>query len=264
MLLTDELLTDGTAIRDMIAILNALSKKEVIRLVILISGSGSTMERLLQECQPGGRLWKIQVVGVIASKPSAEGIAKALKFLPTEDVVVVRRKLFASDELFGEAIIDFCRARQADLIGQHGWLPHTPDNVLDAFPTLNQHPGPLRPSGLHIGGHGMYGSRVHFTRLEFARMVGRDWWTEATVHCATPAVDRGPIIMARRIIMKEDDTPDSLQERVLPEERDANVEVYEDICHGNVAEVRDLPRLVRPGEEFLLEEAKRRAILRYP
>lgn len=264
MLLSDELLTDGAAIRDVIALLNALSKKEVIRLVILISGSGTTMERLLQECQPGGRLWKVQVVGVIASKSSAEGIAKALKFLPAEDVVVIGRKLFVSDEAFGEAIIHFCRTRQADLIGQHGWLPYTPGNVLRAFPTLNQHPGPLRPNGLHIGGPGMHGIRVHEARLEFARMVGRDWWTEATVHCVTPSIDRGAIIMARRIIMKEDDTPKTLQDRVLPEERDANVEVYEDISYGNVTEVRDQPTLVRRGEEELIKEAMRRAIERHP
>ena len=214
-----------------------------------------------------GRLKNVEPVLVISSNPEAGGIEKAINLgIPKEDVVVIRRKDFSSPEEFGKKIIEECKKRNVEFVGQYGWLCLTPGNVIEEYKNkiTNQHPGPLDPGRPDFGGHGMYGRRVHATRLEFVKKTNHDFWTEATVHRVTAEYDKGKILNIIRVPIQENDDVDSLQERVLQKEYEAQIQTLQDFADGTEKEiVRDEP-LVRPEEFEILEQCKIQAIKTYP
>ncbi len=283
-----------------------------MRVALLISGSGTTAESIIRATQDG-RLAGVEIACVIASSTEAGGIERTKKAgVPEKDVLVLSPKSFSSREEFGEAIIKECRARGVDFVGQYGWLVKTPENVIEAFEgrIANQHPGPLDPGRPDFGGKGMFGRRVHAARLFFVRAVNRDFWTEATAHRVVAEYDKGAVLCAKQVPILPDDTPESLQARVLPVEHEVQIETLAmfanpavnrevpegwktsrstdgakgEVCPavktrllaegewrgtsrvstGGVKEiVRTIP-LVLPGEEKILEEAKRKAMEMFP
>lgn len=251
-----------------------MSQKTKIKLALLISGGGTTMEAIIKACLPAGRragtgYIKAEPVLVIASKPDAGGVEKARALgIPEKDILIINPKDFKNREEFGEIIIKECKKRKVNLIGQYGWMVKTPDKVIDAFPNMiiNQHPGPLDPNGNgDFGGAGMFGMRVHQARLEFVKKVNRparaggDFWTEATAHRVTSEFDKGAILKRKQVPIFPSDTAETLQARVLPVEHEVQIETLRDFANGIVSEYkREIP-LVLPGEEKILEECKEEA-----
>ena len=142
----------------------------------------------------------------------------------------------------------------------------TPKNVCDAFlgMIVNQHPGPLDTGRPDFGGTGMYGLRVHQTRLAFVQKVNRDFWTEATAHRVTTNFDEGKVLKREQIQILPNDTAEILRERVLPIEHKIQIELLKDFVENNIKEYnREIP-LVLPGEEKILTECKAKAIEMYP
>jgi phosphoribosylglycinamide formyltransferase-1 len=233
---------------------------------MLISGGGTTMAAILTAIKDG-RLKNVEPVLVIASKPEAGGIEKALALgIAKEDVIVVRTKDFSSREEFGKKIIEECKKRGVEFIGQYGWLCLTPENVIKEFEGMivNQHPGPLDPGRPDFGGKGMFGRAVHAARLEFVKRTNRDYWTEAVSHRVTAEYDQGAVLNAVKVPIERDDSVEKLQDRVLRFEYDVQIKTLQDFADGNVKEItRDEP-LVRPEEYGILEECKREAIEKYP
>lgn len=237
-----------------------------MKIALLISGGGTTAEAIIQAAS-AGRLAGVKAGCIIASKPEAGGIERAKKAgIPEKDVLVLSPKAFSSREEFGEAIIQECKARGVDFVGQYGWLVKTPENVIKAFEgrIVNQHPGPLEPGRPDFGGKGMFGRRVHAARLFFVRAVNRDFWTEATAHRVTAEYDKGAVVLVKQVPILPDDTPESLQARVLPVEHEVQIETLAKFVAGEVQEIKRENPLVLPGEENVLEEAKRKAIELYP
>lgn len=237
-----------------------------MRLALLISGGGTTMEAIIKASQDG-RLPKIEPRLIISSNQEAGGIEKAKKLgIKSEDILVIHPKNFASREEFGEAIIRECEKRKIDFIGQYGWHILTPGNVIEKFRgnIINQHPGPLDIGKLDFGGAGMFGMRVHQTRLEFVRKVNRDFWTEATTHYVTEDFDKGKIIKRKQIPILLEDTAETLQKRVLLIEHEVQIEALKDFSEGKVIEFKREVPLVFPGEEKTLKECKEMAIKMYP
>jgi len=238
--------------------------KSPLRLALLISGGGTTMEKIIQESQCGELLGKIAPVIVIASRYGAGGLAKAKELgIPTS---VLAPHSFSSAEHFGNEIISECRSRGVDLIGQYGWLPKTPGNVIEAFATrmINQHPGPLDPGRPDFGGNGMYGRRVHAARLYFVRCVQHGFWTEATAQRVDVEFDKGVVLRKRLVEIHTDDDPTTLQERVLPIEHAVQIETLADFADGRVGEVVREQPLVNTVEENVLKTAKNVACLLFP
>src|SRR3989344_1245413 len=116
-----------------------------MKICLLISGGGTTMQAIIKACQEG-RLKNVEPVLVISSNPEAGGIAKvrALK-INDKDILVINPKDFENREAFGETIIKECKKRGVNFIGQYGWLVKTPENVLNEYKGMivNQHPAPL-------------------------------------------------------------------------------------------------------------------------
>ena len=240
-----------------------------LRIALLISGGGTTAREILRACKDG-RLPHVEPALVIASKPEAGGVQKVLaEDMAEKDVVVIRpERGNPGSPKFGEAILKACRERGVQFIGQYGWLPITPSNVLVEYENMivNQHPGPLDPAnpGMDFGGAGMYGRRVHCARLLFVRRVKRDFWTEAVTHHVTTEVDRGRVINSARVEILPNDDVISLQERVLPIEHQVQIETLRMFSEGQVKEVHREQPLIARYELGYLEEAKKTAITLWP
>lgn len=242
------------------------SPKSKIRLAILVSGSGTTMEAIVRAIS-AGKLTDVEPALVISSTRDADALDRARNLgIPTEDILVIRPKDFKTPTEFGEEIIKECEKRNVNLIGQYGWHALTPKNVLDKYPrrVINQHPGPLDNGRPDFGGAGMFGIRVTEARLEFVRNTNRDFWTEVTTHFVTEEFDKGEIIKMRQIPILPEDTAESLHKRILPIEHEVQIEALQDFANDKVEITGRERPLVQTGEEKILEECKKNAMRKYP
>lgn len=225
------------------------------RLATLISGGGTTMQEIIKACKSGEI--PMEVVCVISSNPLAGGIEKARKLgISDENIIVIdqnnirgiNRKV--DQEKFGQSILQELRKRGVTVVTQNGWLPKTPENVIDAYSgkIFNQHPGPVP----EFGGKGMYGRRVHAARLLFTRLTGRDNWTEAIAQMVHSEYDQGLVVKATRVDILPEDTVEDLQQRVLPVEHRVQIELLKDVAGGHVKEITRREKLVKPEEEQTL------------
>ncbi len=235
------------------------------RLCILISGGGTTALAIIKACNDGPLSGLVEPVCVIASRADAGGLKKAA----AEGVLtfIVDPKKFTSPDQFGERIIGVCQTIGVDVITQNGWLPLTPQNVIAAYPgkMINQHPGPLDPGYPDFGGKGMYGMRVHAARLHFVRATDREEsWTEAVAQLVAPEYDRGPVIHRERVEIEPGDTPENLQQRVLPIEHRVQIEALRLLVQGTAVPLVRKQRLVHHEEYELLIDAKKEAARQFP
>lgn len=172
------------------------------RLVVLLSGSGSTLQNLLDRCADG-RL-TATVAGVVSSRPDVFGVERARRAgVP----VVVAEKTGRSEAAFAAA-----RNWQAELVVCAGWI-----HLLKVPPdfrgrVLNVHPS-LLPK---FGGKGMYGRHVHE-----AVLAAGETESGCTVHLVDDTYDTGPVVLQARVPVLPGDTPDTLAERVQAAEREA-------------------------------------------
>ena len=177
-----------------------------LNLAVLVSGSGTTLQNLIDEIA-AGRL-DASIVLVIGSRPGLVGIDRAAAAnLPH---VVVDRREFPDSAAFSKRVFSLCDGVRAELLCLAGWLCllDVPERYLGR--AMNIHPA-LLPS---FGGKGMYGAKVHRAVLEHGCKV-----SGCTVHFVDNTYDTGPIILQRTCVVEEDDTPESLAHRVFEEEK---------------------------------------------
>jgi phosphoribosylglycinamide formyltransferase-1 len=192
-----------------------------IRLAVLLSGSGTTLQNLLDRIADG-RL-KAQITGVVSSKADAFGLVRAQRAnLPT---LVVERRTCADRADFSRRIFDFCRARAADLVCLAGFLQLVEIPPDFANRVLNIHPA-LIPA---FSGKGFHGPAVHRAALEAGVKV-----SGCTVHFADNQYDHGPIISQRVVPVLDDDTPETLAARVFAEECKAYPEAITWFAEGRL------------------------------
>lgn len=239
-----------------------------LKLAICISGAGTTMEQIYLACR-SGRIRGVVPRIIICSDPSASGLTRAFKMgVPHSDIHICNPKDYDSREQFGLALLSILGLYKIDLIGQYGWRCLTPANVIRAYPNriINQHPGSLDTGRADFGGDGMYGLRVIAAALYFFQMTGINPFTEATAHFITEdeQYDKGLVIKSSRIPILADDTPESLQTRVLLVEWETQIAALMDFAAGTVIPIRREIPLIPSDLIPLLNEAKRRAIADYP
>jgi formyltetrahydrofolate-dependent phosphoribosylglycinamide formyltransferase len=182
--------------------------EEAIRLAVLLSGGGTTLQNLLDRIADG-RL-KARIVLVVSSNPRAFGLQRAEK--AGVPIVAVERQTCASDQQFSESIFGLCRRADVQLVCMGGFLKYLP--IPDEFRhrVLNIHPA-LIPA---FCGRGYYGHRVHEAVLASGAKV-----SGCTVHFADNEYDHGPIILQRVVPVLDDDTAESLAARVFEQECEA-------------------------------------------
>ncbi|MCX5673736.1 MAG: phosphoribosylglycinamide formyltransferase [Planctomycetota bacterium] len=176
-----------------------------IRLGVLLSGGGRTLENILDHIRAGKLAAEVAVV--IASRPAVRGIdiGKAAG-APTH---LVRPKEYLTVEAYSDAMVKLLDDARVDLILLAGFLSYwiIPQRYLGRV--MNIHPA-LLPA---FGGKGMYGHHVHEAVLARGCKV-----SGCTVHFVNNEYDEGPIILQRAVPAYAEDTADALAARVFEQE----------------------------------------------
>jgi formyltetrahydrofolate-dependent phosphoribosylglycinamide formyltransferase len=177
-----------------------------INLAVLVSGSGTTLQNLIDEIRAGRLDASIKLV--VGSKPDLLGVKRAADAgIPT---AVVSRKSYTDLEVFGGDVWTHVDAANVDLVCCAGWLSLLPIPKRYEGRMINIHPS-LLPK---FGGKGMYGRHVHEAVLKAGEKT-----SGCTVHFVDDKYDNGPIILQRTCPVMPDDTPETLAARVFVEER---------------------------------------------
>jgi len=175
------------------------------RIAVLVSGGGTNLQALL-DAQAAGRLAPGEIVLVVASNDKAYALQRAEKAgVPS---VVCSRKALGSQETFEAAISQALAEHSVDLIVLAGFMSILSETFTRQWPEriINVHPS-LIPS---FCGKGFYGLKVHEAALDYGVKV-----TGATVHFVNEIPDGGRIILQKAVDILPDDTPETLQRRVM-------------------------------------------------
>jgi len=245
-------------------------KDSELRIASLISGTGSTMERIAIECIQGSLKDKAMLVAVFTDRFTS-GIHKATT-LGIKGFIIDKNH-FKSNEEWGEKITKEMQELGVDIILQNGWLSKTPETIIQSFEgrIFNQHPAPLDPDNkdinnnpLHFGGNGMYGLNAHAAVLKFQELSGRKFPTEATIHQVTPNYDEGAVVYREEMQIRSDDTPFTLAKRLLNYEHKAQILFLNKFRDGKIQILKRNEPLIKKGEEQMLYLAKELAINNLP
>ena len=177
------------------------------RIAVLVSGGGTNLQALI-DAQQAGTLRGGEIVAVLSSRAGAYALERAAKAgIPG---YVVARKDFDSNQAMTVALVEKLKALSIDLVVLAGFLHILTGEMVAAYPNaiLNVHPA-LIPS---FCGKGAYGLHVHEMALSYGVKV-----TGATVHLVTEEPDGGPIVLQKAVAVREGDTPEILQRRVMEE-----------------------------------------------
>jgi phosphoribosylglycinamide formyltransferase-1 len=181
------------------------ANRKPLRLGILLSGGGRTMMNILE--QINARRLSAVIAIVISSRSDVAGVERAKA--AGLNLKIVRRKDYPDIESFSRVIAAQLKAARVELVLQAGWLCLWQIPEMYRNRVMNIHPA-LLPS---FGGQGMWGHHVHEAVLKAGCKV-----SGCTVHFCTNQYDEGPIIIQRCCPVKEDDTSDTLAQRVFEQE----------------------------------------------
>ena len=176
-----------------------------MKIAVLVSGGGTNLQAIIDGINEG-RITNTEICLVFSNNPKAYAIERAKKAgIP---YVVKSPKEFEKREDFNKALLQVLLDANPDLVVLAGCLVVIPEEVVKAFPNriINIHPA-LIPS---FCGTGYYGLKVHEKALERGVRV-----SGATVHFVDEGTDTGPIILQKPVMIKDDDTPETLQRRIM-------------------------------------------------
>lgn len=179
----------------------------MVRTAILVSGDGTNLQSIINS-HNFGKIKNCELAAVISSKPEAFALTRAKSAgIPT---YVVDYKHFPNRAGFSDAILHKLKSLDIELVVLAGFMVVLGAPVIEAYENriINIHPS-LVPS---FCGQGFYGIRVHEEALNYGVKV-----SGATAHFATAVADAGPVIIQRAIDVRENDTPSSLQKRIMEE-----------------------------------------------
>jgi phosphoribosylglycinamide formyltransferase-1 len=199
-----------------------------VRLAVLLSGGGTTLQNLLDRINAGRLAARIAVV--ISSRSDAGGLERARR--AGVEAVAVPRKSFADAGRFNDALHAELQRHEFDLIVMAGFLSPFQLRSRYAGRVMNLHPA-LIPA---FCGKGFYGEKVHQAVIESGVKV-----TGCTVHFADEQYDHGPIILQGTVPVLDDDTPQTLAARVHGVENELYPEAIRlwaedrlEVCGGRV------------------------------
>lgn len=178
-----------------------------LRLGVLVSGGGSNLQSIIDHCNSG--YLPAEVVIVISSKEEVYALERAKRHnIPS---FVVNPKTFPTKTAYEDEMIRLLNSFKVDLIVLAGFLRVLSPHFVNTFQgkIMNIHPS-LIPA---FCGEGYYGEKVHKAVLDYGVKI-----TGVTVHFVDEGADTGPIILQRAVPVLDNDTPETLAERVLQEE----------------------------------------------
>ena len=177
----------------------------MLRVAVMVSGGGTNLQALIDAVE-AGTIEHTQIVAVISNKKDAYALERAEKHGILG--LCISPKDFAGRDAFGRALVQALQEKQADLVVLAGYLVILPEILVQAYQNrmINIHPS-LIPS---FCGAGYSGLKVHEAVLARGVKV-----TGATVHFVDEGTDTGPIILQKAVEVHPDDTPKTLQQRVM-------------------------------------------------
>lgn len=194
-----------------------------INLGVLASGRGSNLQSIIDATE-GGELDAVVKV-VISNNSKAYALERARNH--GIQAIHLSHKQFETAEAFDEALLDTLRQFEVELVVLAGYMKLISPKVIEAYRNkmLNIHPA-LLPS---FGGKGMYGTHVHEAVIETgAKLSG------VTVHIVDEKYDHGPIVWQKAVPVLDDDTPETLAARILPEEHKVYPQAIQLFAEGNI------------------------------
>ncbi|MFN3134229.1 MAG: phosphoribosylglycinamide formyltransferase [Candidatus Kryptonium sp.] len=194
-----------------------------MNIAVFASGRGSNLVAILNAIKEGRLNARVSVVISNNSNAGALEIARANGI----DALHISRKQFTSDEDYVKKILHELKSRNIELIVLAGYMKKIPPEIIREYPNkiLNIHPA-LLPA---FGGLGMYGMNVHKAVIDYGVKI-----TGVTVHIVDEEYDHGPIVMQRAVEVRDDDTPETLAERVLKVEHEIYPQAIKLFVEGKV------------------------------
>ena len=177
----------------------------MLRIAVLVSGGGTNLQAIIDKIA-SGEIHNTEIAVVISNNRKAYALERAKNNnIPAE---CISPKSFEDREKFHRALLAAVDSYNVDLIVLAGFLVAIPDIMVKAYTNriINIHPS-LIPS---FCGKGHYGLHVHEAALGRGVKV-----TGATVHFVDDGTDTGPIILQKPVMIEQDDTPETLQRRVM-------------------------------------------------
>ncbi len=177
------------------------------RIAVLVSGGGTNLQALI-DAERDNRIPNGKIVLVVSSNENAYALRRAET--AKIDTKICCKKDYSNNDEYSAALRDILLEAKTDLVIFAGFLTIVTETLTKAFPNriINIHPA-LIPS---FCGEGYWGVHVHEAVLESGVKL-----TGATVHFVNEKCDGGPIILQKAVEVKNDDTPETLQKRVMKE-----------------------------------------------
>lgn len=193
------------------------------KIVVMISGSGSNLQALINAIKDGEI--NAEIVGIISNKYDVFGLERAKK--ENISAKVISKDDYKDLNEFDIANYEALKSFKPDLIVLAGYISIISEKIISTYKNqiINIHPS-LIPS---FCGMGYYGKKVHVGVLNYgAKLSG------ATMHFVDEGADTGPVIMQKSIEVKNDDTVDSLQKRILKIEHEILVKTVKYYCEDKI------------------------------
>ena len=177
------------------------------KIAVLVSGGGTNLQALI-DAQNRNELGGGKIVAVISSKVGAYALERAAN--AGIDGFVLPRKEYANNRDYTAAMVEKLKELNIDLVVLAGCMVIFTEELVKAYPNaiINVHPA-LIPS---FCGEGYYGLHVHEAALRYGVKL-----SGATVHFVSEECDGGPIISQKSVAVRHDDTPETLQKRIMEE-----------------------------------------------
>ena len=201
----------------------------MLKLGFLASHTGSNMQAIIDACQAGTLAAAPRVV--ISNNSQSGALARARQ----ANIAAYHLSERTHGTALGEAILAAMQWHEADVICLAGYMKKLGAEVLTAYEgrILNIHPA-LLPK---FGGQGMYGMRVHE-----AVLAAGERESGATVHLVDEEYDQGQVLAQKKVPVKAEDTPETLQKRVLAVEHRLYVDTLVRIAAGDIPIPLSRPR----------------------
>ncbi|MFZ5987670.1 MAG: phosphoribosylglycinamide formyltransferase [Bacillota bacterium] len=179
----------------------------MLKVGVLVSGGGTNLQAVIDKIE-SGYIKDCSIVTVVSSRPGVYALERAKKH--GIQGTCITRKDYLTIEDYDEALIKHFESLEVDLVIMAGFLSILGESFVKRYQNriINVHPA-LIPS---FCGKGYYGIIPHEKALEYGVKV-----TGATVHFVELEADAGPIILQKAVYIKDDDTPETLQKRVMEE-----------------------------------------------
>ena len=177
----------------------------MLNIAVFVSGGGTNLQAIIDSVE-SGKIKNAKISLVVSNKKDVYALKRANNH--NINTKVLLKKDYDNTSDYCNALVELLEDSRIDLIVLAGYLAIVPKAIIDKYPNriINVHPS-LIPA---FSGKGYYGLKVHEGVLNRGCKV-----TGATVHFVDEGTDTGPIILQKPVSVEEDDSPESLQKRVM-------------------------------------------------